>query len=172
MHDFITRHASKVTGVLRGFDRLLFRGHLLRLNYAKGVAAFLRRQGALLKDFGKFVEQVTAMIREETANTAAATGRPAVYLESSALRKEDVARRLLAKQPVEALVTVGLRAARIADGARAEGMPETSIVVCHTAEEARGSVMEIAESGDVVLVKASRVMGLESVVEGIVHPDV
>ncbi len=102
MHDFITRHASKVTGVLKGFDRLLFRGHLLRLNYAEGVAGFLRRQGALLKDFGKFVEQVTAMIREETADAAVATGRPAVYLESSALRKEDVARRLLAKHPVEA----------------------------------------------------------------------
>lgn len=101
MHDFITRHASKITGVLRGFDRLLFRGHLLRLNYAGGVAAFLRRQGALLKDFGKFVEQVTAMIREETANAAAATGRPVVYLQSSALRKEDVARGLLEKQPVE-----------------------------------------------------------------------
>ena len=32
VHDFIARHASKITGVLRGFDRLLFRGHLMRLN--------------------------------------------------------------------------------------------------------------------------------------------
>lgn len=31
MHRFITRHADKITGVLRGFDPLVFRGHLLPL---------------------------------------------------------------------------------------------------------------------------------------------
>ena len=102
MNDFITRHASKITGVLKGFDRLLFRGHLLRLNYAEGVAGFLRRQGVLLKDFGTFVEHMTAMIRDETAGVAASVDRPAKYLESSAVRKEDVARRLLAAHPVKA----------------------------------------------------------------------
>jgi UDP-N-acetylmuramoyl-tripeptide--D-alanyl-D-alanine ligase len=78
----------------------------------------------------------------------------------------------VAKQPIEFLVTVGPRAARIADGARAEGMSEDFIRVCATAEEASKRVMEIAEPGDVVLVKASRVMGLEGVVERIVQPDV
>jgi len=102
VNDFITRHASKITGVLKGFDRLLFRGHLLRLNYAEGVAGFLRRQGVLLKDFGTFVEHMTAMIRDETAGVAASVDRPAKYLESSAVRKEDAARRLLGVHPVKA----------------------------------------------------------------------
>ena len=101
VHDFITRHASKITGVLRGFDRLLFRGHLTRLNFAEGVEAFLRRQGVLKKDFGALAEQVTAMIRQEAESVAAAVGRPTTYLESSTVRKEDVARRLLREHPVE-----------------------------------------------------------------------
>jgi len=50
--DFITRHSSKVIGVLKGFDRVLFRGYLSRLNFAQGVESFLWRQGALKKDFG------------------------------------------------------------------------------------------------------------------------
>lgn len=101
VHDFITRHASKITGVLKGFDRLLFRGHLTRLNFAEGVESFLRRQDVLKKDFGELAEQVTAMIREEAESVAAALGRPTIYLESSTVRKEDVARRFLREHPVE-----------------------------------------------------------------------
>lgn len=62
VHDFITRHASKITGVLKGFDRLLFRGYLTRLSFGEGVEGFLRRQGVMKKNFGPFAETVTAMI--------------------------------------------------------------------------------------------------------------
>ncbi len=102
VHDFITRHASKITGVLKGFDRLLFRGHLGRLNFADGVESFLRRQGVLKKNFGDLAECVTTMIRDEAESVAAMVRRPLVYLESSTVRKEDVARRLLREQPVDA----------------------------------------------------------------------
>lgn len=107
MHDFRTRHASKITGVLEGFDRLLFRGHLTRLDFAKGVESFLRGQGALKKNFGDVAEQVTAMIREEVDSVAATLGRPTTYLESSSVRKEEVARRLLKEHPVEGRVRIG-----------------------------------------------------------------
>ena len=80
---------------------------------------------------------------------------------------EDVARR-----PVDLLVTVGSKAARIADGARAEGMPEDAITMCDTADTAAVALLGMLEGGDAVLVKASRVMGLERVVERIVEPDV
>jgi len=101
VHDFITRHASKITGVLKGFDRLLFRGHLGRLGFAAGVESFLRRQGVLKKDFGQFAETVTEMIREETERAVTAQRRPMVYLQSSAIRKEDYARKLLHQHPVD-----------------------------------------------------------------------
>ncbi|MCA8973378.1 MAG: hypothetical protein KDC98_01585 [Planctomycetes bacterium] len=101
MHDFITRHASKITGVLKGFDRLLFRGYLAQLNFAAGVEGFLSRQGVLKKDFGRFAEFMTTMIREEIERAATSARRPVVYLESSAVRKEDYARKLLRQHPVD-----------------------------------------------------------------------
>jgi len=78
----------------------------------------------------------------------------------------------LARQPIDVLVTVGERASRIADGARAEGMAPENVRPCATAEEASEVLDDLLEPGDVVLVKASRVMGLERVVEGIVEPRV
>jgi UDP-N-acetylmuramoyl-tripeptide--D-alanyl-D-alanine ligase len=78
----------------------------------------------------------------------------------------------LARMPVDLLVTVGSKASRIADGARAEGMPDDAITTCDTADSAAVALLGIVEPGDAVLVKASRVMGLERVVERIVEPDV
>lgn len=74
----------------------------------------------------------------------------------------------LAHLGIDTLVTVGERAKRIGDGARAEGMDPMRIRPCATADEASEVIDDIAEEGDAVLVKASRVMGLERVVEGIV----
>ena len=78
----------------------------------------------------------------------------------------------IARLPVDVLVTIGEKARRIADGARAEGMDEASIHPCATPEEASEVLDDVVRPSDVVLVKASRVMGLERVVEGIVEPRV
>lgn len=102
MHTFIARHAAKITGVLKGLDRVLFRGHLSRLNFAEGVAGFLHGQGVLLKNFGAFVESLTTMIRDEALAVTEAIGRPVRYLESSTIRKEDVAKQIQAEHPVKA----------------------------------------------------------------------
>ncbi|MRR11633.1 UDP-N-acetylmuramoyl-tripeptide--D-alanyl-D-alanine ligase, partial [bacterium] len=78
----------------------------------------------------------------------------------------------IAAGPVEVLITVGERARRIAEGALAAGMDIDLVRPCATAEEASEVLDDIAEPGDTVLVKASRVMGLESVVEGMIEPRV
>jgi len=78
----------------------------------------------------------------------------------------------VARLPIDGLVTVGERARRIADGARAEGMDDAVIRPCGTPLEASEVLDDLLCPGDVVLVKASRVMGLEVVVEGIVSPRV
>jgi hypothetical protein len=100
VHRFITRHADKITGVLRGFDRLVFRGQLLPLCHDSGVRTFLTSQGVLLKQFGEFVETVTGMIRDGAASVADHLGIPVRYLESSRTRKEEVAKRFLERQPI------------------------------------------------------------------------
>lgn len=71
---------------------------------------------------------------------------------------------------LDALVTVGERARRIADGARASGMPDADVRPCSNVQEAIEVLDDLLSAGDVVLVKASRVMGLEAIVEGIVTP--
>ena len=78
----------------------------------------------------------------------------------------------IARARIDALVTVGPRASRIADGARAQGMDRASVRPCATPDEASEVLDDLLEPGDVVLVKASRVMGPERVVEGIVDPRV
>jgi hypothetical protein len=96
---FIDRHADKITGVINGFDRIVFRGIIRGLCYPAGVGAFLRSQDVLLKHFGKFVESVTAMVRDGAKHVADRIGIPIRYLESSTDSKEEIARAFFAQRP-------------------------------------------------------------------------
>lgn len=78
----------------------------------------------------------------------------------------------IAGSAVDVLITVGERARRIAEGALAGGLDDASVRMCATAAEASEVLDDLLGQGDVVLVKASRVMGLETVVEGIIEPRV
>ncbi len=71
---------------------------------------------------------------------------------------------------IDRLVTVGERARRIAEGARAAGMPPEAVLACPTTAEATKALDDMLAPDDTVLVKASRSMNLERVVEGIVRP--
>ena len=77
---------------------------------------------------------------------------------------------VVARLPIDVLISVGPRAAHIADGARAAGMPADRVHACEDAAEATAVLSALLRHNDAVLVKASRVMGLESVVEEIVSP--
>lgn len=76
----------------------------------------------------------------------------------------------VARLPIDVLVTAGPRARRIAQGALAEGMPAENVRPCEQVPEAIEVLDDLLVEGDIVLVKASRVMGLEAVAEGIVNP--
>ena len=62
METFLARYGSLVTGVLCGFDRLVFRGSLLALIREGGMYAFLRRAGVLLLDFKNYVLATSARL--------------------------------------------------------------------------------------------------------------
>jgi UDP-N-acetylmuramoyl-tripeptide--D-alanyl-D-alanine ligase len=77
----------------------------------------------------------------------------------------------VARSGIDSLVTVGPRARRIAEGALAAGMAAGSVRPCETVEEATEVLDDLLTAGDIVLVKASRSMGLERVVERILATD-
>jgi UDP-N-acetylmuramoyl-tripeptide--D-alanyl-D-alanine ligase len=73
-----------------------------------------------------------------------------------------------AQAGIDRLFTVGVRAERIADGARAAGLGADKVTSFRSLKKALPAILAGIGGTDVVLVKASRVMGLEAVVEGIV----
>ena len=101
MERFVARYRSLVTAVLSGFDRLVFRGHLLRLIRKGGMFFFLEAAGVRLLDFKDFVLATTERLKNASLAEARTLDRPIRYLDSPTIDKEDFARRLLAEHPVE-----------------------------------------------------------------------
>lgn len=101
MEKFIARFRSLVIGVLSGFDRLVFRGHLLPLMRKGGMYFFLEATGVRLLDFRNFVLATTEWVKAASLAEARKFDRPVRYLESPTIDKEKLARRLLAEHPVE-----------------------------------------------------------------------
>ncbi|HEX9822809.1 MAG TPA: cyanophycin synthetase, partial [Actinomycetota bacterium] len=70
---------------------------------------------------------------------------------------------LLARLRVDEVVTVGAGARRIAVGAEREGVEPEHVLACETADEAIAALRGVLRPGDLVLVKGSRVAGLERI---------
>jgi hypothetical protein len=100
MKRFLQRHADQVSGVLSGFDRLRFRGTLRWLAYAEGMRSFLSCVGVLLKDFQRYVQGVTDRIRNAAEELARTERRPLIYLNSSAISKEETARGIAQRDAI------------------------------------------------------------------------
>jgi hypothetical protein len=79
-------------GVLSGFDRLMFRGHLRTLSCPGGMNLYCRANGVLFKDFKAHAQERTDRLIAESEAVAKQAGRPIEYLRSPQLRKEDLAR--------------------------------------------------------------------------------
>ena len=100
MEQFVARYRPLVTGVLSGFDRLVFRGHLLPLIRDGGMYLFLESAGVRLLDFKDFVSATTQRVKEASLAQAHKLRRPIRFLDSPKIDKEEQARRLLAEHPV------------------------------------------------------------------------
>lgn len=112
MSSFDIVHHDRVVGKLSMFDRMVFKGHLTKLMPDGAFAAFLSRQGVLLKDFAPFVKTVSGQLKAHVQALAANAGCPYLYLESAHTKargrsKEDLARDIAARDGVvEGLVCV------------------------------------------------------------------
>jgi hypothetical protein len=91
---FIQKLTGLVVGVLSGFDRLMFRGHLRELAYSGGMRRYCNFNGVKLVDFKAHAERLTNRLIEASQAEARRLGRPIEYLNSPQLRKEDHARTI------------------------------------------------------------------------------
>lgn len=89
-----------VIGVLHGFDRLVFRGHLRQLSYAHGMECYLSANHVLLKEFEDHAKERTALLIDGSLAEAKRLKRPVVYLNSSTISKEDEARKIAERDQV------------------------------------------------------------------------
>jgi hypothetical protein len=104
---FVARFGSFVTGVLSGFDRIVFRGHLLQLIRQRGMYYFLEAAKVRLLDFKDFVLATTERVKQASLAEAHRLDRPIRFLESPHIDKEKLARRILAEHPIkEGLICV------------------------------------------------------------------
>ncbi|MDI7269239.1 MAG: hypothetical protein QME96_14715 [Myxococcota bacterium] len=77
--------------MLCGFDRLVFRGHLLPLVRDGGMFFFLEAAKVRLLDFKHFVLATTERVKQASLAEARKLDRPVRYLDSPTISKEDLA---------------------------------------------------------------------------------
>lgn len=98
MKSFLQRHAPQVYGVLRGFDRVRFRGTFRQLAAVSGMMKMLSFSKVLLKDFGTFAQDATVRFRQGVEAVAERSGRPIQYLSRPEIDKEQLVDRIAKEQ--------------------------------------------------------------------------
>jgi len=101
MQAFLERHADDVTGVLSGFDRILFRGSLLSISHVQGMNRMLRTFRIPFKNYGNFVQRVSQKIKTHAVQCAEREGRPMVHLDSPSICKEQKALEIAKRDDVQ-----------------------------------------------------------------------
>ena len=88
METFLSIHQEVVTGTLSGFDRIIFKGHLLKFFPNGAFAHFLSQQNVLLKDFGAYVKTTTEALKAHLEELATSAHRPLIYLDKPATARK------------------------------------------------------------------------------------
>jgi hypothetical protein len=93
MNEFISRYEEQISGVITGFDRLVFRGNLA-LNHEAGMKGYLWVNGIAWKDYAKHVEEISQRVKRASLAPMEACNRPVRYLSSAKQSKEEMARAI------------------------------------------------------------------------------
>ena len=101
MKAFLQRFASLVSGVLHGFDRLVFRGKLQQLYAPEGMHTLLGLNGIQRAEFKNYAAGVTTKVLEASLIARAKKLQRFRYLGNSNVSKEDIAREIAAEHHVQ-----------------------------------------------------------------------
>lgn len=121
MQEFISKYRDQINGVLSGFDRLVFRGTLRRLNYgywddklgcvvARGMEQYLWQNQVLFKDYLDQVKRLSRQVKQESVRAYETQGLPVTFLRDPSADKEAMARGIAEKQGVESGLVCALSA--------------------------------------------------------------
>jgi hypothetical protein len=112
MQEFINKYGDHINGVLSGFDRLVFRGSLRRLNYgywnkkldafvAQAMEQYLWQNKILFKDYLDHVKRVSQRVKQNSIGAFEKLGLPTPFLRNPSADKDAVAREIAAEKKVE-----------------------------------------------------------------------
>ena len=101
MDTLLHRFGDKIKGVLEGFDRIVFKGRLLPICRAAGMASHLYAWGVLNKDYKDWVQNASeAIVRDAGEYAVSQCGSDVQYLPSCHIRKEEAAHEQQAKSGI------------------------------------------------------------------------
>jgi len=107
LNPFIAKHQKDVMGILHSFDRLRLQGSLRYLYCTKIFEEYLSKAKVLCKDFKQFAKGLTAEVCQNAEQLASSLKRPFIYLSSSAISKEEEAKKIVERDGIgEGLVAV------------------------------------------------------------------
>jgi hypothetical protein len=107
MKSFLQRFALLVSGVLQGFDRLVFKGKLVQLYCPDGMHTLLALNHVQRSEFKRYAAGVTTKLQAASLLAQSKEQGCYRYLNSSKVSKEESAREFAAQQQVqEGLVCV------------------------------------------------------------------
>ena len=92
---------QKIKGVLSTFDRIIIKGYSLQLSNTKQMGYFLSHNNILLKDFGKYAEEVTKSLCANIESIASNNNRPYKFIYGNDEDKGTIARQLLEENPIQ-----------------------------------------------------------------------
>jgi hypothetical protein len=119
MQQFIDKYRDHINGVLSGFDRLVFRGSLRRLNYgywdkkldafvAQGMEQYLWQNKILFKDYLDYVKRVSQRVKQNSIGAFQKLRLPTPFLHDPSADKEAKAREIAAEKKVESRLVCAL----------------------------------------------------------------
>jgi hypothetical protein len=111
MKQFIEKFGEQIRGVLSGFDRLVLRGSLRRLQYgqwdqqlkasvARGMEQYLWQNQILFKDYGGHVKRASERIKQQSLEPYKQQQRPVIFVRSPSEDKEAIARKVAGKDNI------------------------------------------------------------------------
>lgn len=111
MQQFIDKYGDQISGVLSGFDRLVFRGSLLRLNYGRwnpalkavvagGMEEYLWRNKILFKHYADHVHSVSERLKAASLEPFRQRGLSVISLRLARTDKDAFAREEARKKGI------------------------------------------------------------------------